>query len=66
VSLTNAELAFVIEDAYRGKGLGRGFVEATIERTHREGFTRLVTDVLPSNRRMRHVARVYGLVVRDQ
>jgi RimJ/RimL family protein N-acetyltransferase len=43
--------------------LGRTLVEATIERAHEEGFTRLVTDVLPSNYRMRHLARDYGLVI---
>ena len=63
VDLTDAELAFVIEDAYQGRGLGRKLVEATIERAHEEGFARLVTAVLPSNYRMRHLARDYDLVV---
>ena len=61
---TDAELAFVIEDACQGQGLGRNLVEATIERAHEEGLTRLVTDVLPSNYRMRRVARDYGLVAK--
>ena len=30
-NVTEAELAFVIEDAYQGRGLGRKLVEATIE-----------------------------------
>lgn len=65
VNLTDAELAFVIEDAYQGQGLGRKLVEATIERAREEGFTRLVTDVLPSNYRMRRLARDYNLVLAD-
>ena len=65
VDLTDAELAFVIEDAYQGKGLGRRLVEATIERARENGFTRLVTDVLRSNYRMRHLAGEYDLVVAE-
>ena len=63
LNLTDAELAFVIEDAHQGEGLGRKLVEATIERAHEEGFTRLVTAVLPSNYRMRRLARDYDLFV---
>jgi GNAT superfamily N-acetyltransferase len=62
---TDAELAFVIEDAHQGQGLGRKLVEATIERAHQEGFTRLVRDMLLSNYRMRHLARNHGLVIAD-
>src|ERR1700756_1979006 len=47
ITQTDAELAFVVEDAYQGHGLGRRLVEATIERAHEEGFTRLATDGLP-------------------
>ncbi|MBV8711763.1 MAG: GNAT family N-acetyltransferase [Solirubrobacterales bacterium] len=65
VNLTDAELAFVIEDAYQGRGLGRKLVKATIERAREEGFTRLVTDVLQSNYRMRRLARDYELVIAD-
>ena len=56
-------LAFVIEDAYQGHGLGRNLVEATIERAREEGFTRLVTAVLQSNDRMRRLARDYDLLI---
>ncbi|HTX08593.1 MAG TPA: GNAT family N-acetyltransferase [Solirubrobacteraceae bacterium] len=62
---THAELAFVIEDAYQGQGLGRKLIEATIERAHQEGFTRLLTDMLPSNYRMRRLARDYDLLVAE-
>lgn len=65
VNPTDAELAFVIEDACQGRGLGRKLVEATVERAQEEGFTRLVTDVLPSNYRMRHLARDYGLEIAE-
>src|SRR3974390_1161711 len=63
VGLTEAELAFVIEDAYQGQGLGRKLIEATIERARKEGFTRLVTDLLRSNFRMRRLAREYDLAI---
>ena len=63
LNLTDAELAFVIEDAYQGHGLGRKLVEATIERAREEGFTRLVTAVLQSNYRMRRLARDYDLLI---
>jgi GNAT superfamily N-acetyltransferase len=65
VTATEAELAFVVEDAYQGQGLGRTLVQATIERAHEEGFVRLVTDVLRSNHRMRSLARDHGLVIVD-
>src|SRR3974390_1985034 len=65
VSPTEAELAFVIEDAYQGQGLGRKLIEATIERAREEGFTRLVTDVLSSNYRMRRLARDYNLAITE-
>ena len=65
VNRAEAELAFVIEDAYQGRGLGRKLVEATIARAHEEGFTRLVVDVLRSNHRMRHLAREYGLAIAE-
>jgi RimJ/RimL family protein N-acetyltransferase len=65
ISLTEAELAFVIEDEYQGQGFGRTLVEATIARAREEGFTRLVTDVLLSNHRMRRLARDYDLAITD-
>jgi GNAT superfamily N-acetyltransferase len=65
LGISDAELAFVVEDAYQGKGLGRKLIEATIERAREEGFTRLVTDVLRSNHRMRHLARDYGLLIAE-
>lgn len=65
INSTDAELAFVVEDAYQGQGLGRKLVEATVNRAREKGFTRLVMDVLSSNHRMRRLARGYGLVVTD-
>ena len=60
-----AELAFVVEDAYQGHGVGRKLVAATVERAHEEGFTRLVADTVASDYRMRHLAHGYGLDVVD-
>ena len=65
IAPAEAELAFVVEDAYQGQGIGSKLVEATIERAHRAGFKRLVVDVLLSNYRMRHLAGDYGLDIAD-
>jgi GNAT superfamily N-acetyltransferase len=65
INCAEAELAFVVEDAHQGQGLGRKLVEATIARAHDEGFTRLVADVLRSNHRMQHLAREYGLAIAE-
>jgi GNAT superfamily N-acetyltransferase len=65
INCAEAELAFVVEDAHQGQGLGRRLVEATIARAHEEGFTRLVADVLQSNHRMQHLAREYGLAIAE-
>jgi len=65
VNCAEAELAFVVEDACQGLGLGRKLVEATIARAREEGFTRLVADVLRSNHRMQHLARAYGLAIAE-
>jgi RimJ/RimL family protein N-acetyltransferase len=65
INSTDAELAFVVEDAYQGQGLGRKLVAATINRACEKGFTRLVIDVLSSNHRMRRLALGYGLVITD-
>ena len=42
-TLTDAELAFVIEDAYQGQGLGRSSSRRRSSAPTRKGFTRLVT-----------------------
>ena len=65
VTPAEAELAFVVEDAYQGQGIGSKLVESTIERAHRAGFKRLVVDVVTSNYRVRHLAGDYGLDIAD-
>ena len=65
VDCAEAEVAFVVEDAHQGQGLGRKLVDVTIARAHAEGFTRLVADVLRSNHRMQHLAREYGLAIAE-
>lgn len=65
LGISDAELAFVVEDTYQGKGLGRKLIEATIARARKEGFARLVTDVLRSNHRKRHLARDYSLLIAE-
>lgn len=52
-----AEVAFAVEDAHQGRGLGTALLEylAAVARTH--GITRFTATVLPDNRRM---LRVFG------
>jgi GNAT superfamily N-acetyltransferase len=65
IRVTDAELAFVIEDRYQGRGLGRKLLEATIERAREEGFTHLFVDTLQRNYRMHHLARDYGIEIEE-
>jgi RimJ/RimL family protein N-acetyltransferase len=62
---TDAEVAFVIEDSYQGRGLGHQLVEATVKRARAAGFTRLYLDAHSTNHRMRRLARQYGLEIVD-
>ncbi len=48
----DAEVAFVIEDAHQGRGLGSVRLEHLTAIGREVGLTRFVADVLPDNRRM--------------
>src|SRR3954465_1103078 len=50
-----AEVAFVIEDAHQGRGLGPLLLEHLAAAARERGITRFEADVLPSNRRMLRV-----------
>jgi acyl-CoA synthetase (NDP forming)/RimJ/RimL family protein N-acetyltransferase len=52
-----AEVAFLIEDAHQGRGLGQLLLEHLAEAARERGITRFVAEVLPENRRM---ARVFA------
>ena len=53
-------MAFTVDDAHQGRGLGTILLEhlAVIARAH--GITRFVADTLPQNRRMRDVFHAAG------
>src|SRR5436309_10849336 len=50
-----AEVAFVIEDAHQGRGLGPLILEHLAAAARQRGVTKFEADVLPSNRRMLRV-----------
>jgi acyl-CoA synthetase (NDP forming)/GNAT superfamily N-acetyltransferase len=50
-----AEVAFVIEDAHQGRGLGPLLLEHLAAAARERGITQFEADVLPSNRRMLRV-----------
>ncbi|GIJ69514.1 bifunctional acetate--CoA ligase family protein/GNAT family N-acetyltransferase [Virgisporangium ochraceum] len=47
-----AEVAFVVEDAHQGRGLGSVMMEHLAARARDEGIVRFVAEVLPQNARM--------------
>ncbi len=58
-----AEVAFNIEDAHQGRGLGTVFLEHIAAAARERGISRFVADVLPANQRMLRVFRDAGYVV---
>jgi GNAT superfamily N-acetyltransferase len=64
-----AELAFVVEDAYQGQGIGSALMRHLITIARQAGLDKLHAEVLPSNDSMLKVFDRTGLVVstkRDQ
>jgi RimJ/RimL family protein N-acetyltransferase len=55
-----AEVAFVVEDAYQGRGIGRKLLERLIALARAEGIEELVAYVLPGNERMLRLLRGAG------
>jgi acyl-CoA synthetase (NDP forming)/RimJ/RimL family protein N-acetyltransferase len=55
-----AEVAFVIEDAHQGRGLGPVLLEHLAAAARERGITHFEADVLPDNRRMLRVFRDAG------
>ena len=50
-----AEVAFVVEDAHQGRGLGSVLMEHLVARARQAGIARFVAEVLPANSRMMRV-----------
>jgi acetyl coenzyme A synthetase (ADP forming)-like protein len=55
-----AEVAFAIEDAYQGKGIGTKLMECLAAVARDNGIRTFEADVLPENREMMRVLRDYG------
>ena len=60
ISDDEAEVAFVIEDAHQGRGLGSVLLEHIAQAARDNGVRRFHADVLPQNRRMLAVFRDAG------
>ncbi len=52
---TQAEVAFLIEDAHQGRGIAQLLLEHLAEAARERGITGFVAEVLPQNRRMAQV-----------
>src|SRR3954453_2027802 len=50
-----AEVAFVVEDAHQGRGIGSVLIEHLVAAASQEGITEFEADVLPENRTMLRV-----------
>ncbi|GLW66693.1 GNAT family N-acetyltransferase [Actinomadura rubrobrunea] len=57
---TTAEVAFLVEDAHQGRGLGAVLLEHIAAAARERGVRRFVASVLPENRRMTRVFREAG------
>jgi acyl-CoA synthetase (NDP forming)/RimJ/RimL family protein N-acetyltransferase len=61
-----AEVAFNIEDAHQGRGVGSIFLEHIAAAARERGISRFVADVLPTNGKMLHVFQDAGYVVEQE
>ncbi|MBC7372538.1 MAG: GNAT family N-acetyltransferase, partial [Frankiales bacterium] len=59
----DAEVAFVVEDAHQGRGLGPLLLEHLGASARERGIGRFTADVLPTNRKMLGVFRTAGYAV---
>jgi acetyl coenzyme A synthetase (ADP forming)-like protein len=61
-----AEVAFVIEDAYHGRGIGTKLVEWLVNVARDHGITTFEADVLAENREMMRVFSGYGFHITSE
>jgi len=64
VSPGEAEVAFLVEDAHQGRGLGQLLLEHLAQAGREQGVSTFVADVLPDNVRMIQVFREQGYQVK--
>lgn len=62
----DAEVAFVVADAWQGHGLATALLEQLARRARTEGIDRFVADTLGENQRMRDVFSHSGLVTKTE
>ena len=62
----DAEVAFVVEDAHQGRGIGSVLLEHLAEAAREDGITRFVAEVLPENGGMLRVFTDVGYQVQRQ
>ena len=58
-----AEVAFLVQDAHQGRGIGQLLLEHLAQAGRERGVDRFVAEVLPDNRRMIQVFREQGYQV---
>ncbi|MET1062296.1 MAG: GNAT family N-acetyltransferase [Aeromicrobium sp.] len=58
-----AEVAFLVEDAHQGRGVGQLLLEHLAQAGRERGLLRFIADVLPSNARMQQIFREMGYQV---
>lgn len=56
----NAEVAFLVEDAHQGRGIGQLLLEHLAQAGRERGIEKFVAEVLPDNRKMIHTFRDAG------
>ncbi|RGC70153.1 Acetyltransferase Pat [Micromonospora sp. MW-13] len=61
-----AEVAFVVEDAYQGRGIGSVLLEHLADAARRAGIVHFVAEVLPANGAMLRVFADFGYQVQRQ
>jgi len=63
VSDDEAEVAFLVEDAHQGRGIGQLLLEHLAQAGRERGFTEFTAEVLPENVRMLQVFREMGYTI---
>jgi acyl-CoA synthetase (NDP forming)/GNAT superfamily N-acetyltransferase len=62
-AVTEAEVAFLVQDAHQGRGIGQLLLEHLAQAGRERGIDKFVADVLPENRRMIQTFRDAGYKV---
>ena len=60
---STAEVAFLVEDAHQGRGVGQLLLEHLAQAARERGIRRFVAEILPANRRMLQIFREMGYEV---